>query len=83
MKRFILSIFAFSIFIFSSCTALQNLDLGPSHLETVLALKNILDNSTFRALNTLKNVNDDGIHQGSTKRNLNRIKNTQNKWIRR
>ncbi len=61
MKRLILPILAFSIFTFSSCSVMKDLGLKPSHLETVMALKNILDSSTFRALKTLKNVNDGGI----------------------
>ena len=58
MKRIIIPILAFSILTFSSCKVMGDLGLKPSNLETVLALKNILDSSTFRALKTLKNVND-------------------------
>lgn len=61
MKRLILPILVFSIFTFSSCSVMKDLGLKPSNLETVMALKNILDSSTFRALKTLKNVNDNGV----------------------
>lgn len=61
MKRIILPFLAFSILTFSSCSLMKDLDLKPSNLETVLALKKILDSSTFRALKTLKNMNANGI----------------------
>ena len=61
MKRIILLALAFSVMTFSSCKVMSDLGIKPSHLETVLALKNILDSSTFKALKTLKNVNDGGI----------------------
>lgn len=56
-----LPILAFSILTFSSCKVLSDIGLKPTDLETVMALKNILDSSTFRALKTLKDVNDNGI----------------------
>ena len=61
MKRIILLALAFSVMTFSSCSVMKDLGIKPSSLETVLALKNILDSSTFKALKTLKNVNDSGI----------------------
>lgn len=61
MKRFILPFLAFSILSFSSCKVMSDLGLKPSNLETVMALKNILDSSTFKALKTLKNLNDGGV----------------------
>jgi hypothetical protein len=61
MKHFILPAFLLSILTFTSCSVMKDLGLKPSNLETVMALKNILNSSTFRALKTLKNVNDDGI----------------------
>lgn len=61
MKRFIPLILAFSILSFSSCKIMGDLGLKPSNLETVMALKNILDSSTFKALKTLKNINDGGV----------------------
>ena len=48
-------------FLVSSCATLGNLGLKPSHLETVMALKNILDSSTFKAIKQLKNINDGGV----------------------
>lgn len=61
MKQLILPILAFSILTFSSCSVMKDLGIKPSNLETVLALKDILNSSTFRALQTLKNVNDGGL----------------------
>lgn len=45
----------------SSCATLGALGIKPTNLETVLALKNILNSSTFKALKTLKTLNDDGV----------------------
>jgi hypothetical protein len=61
MKRFLSLSLAFSILTLTSCSVAKNLNLKPSNLETVLALKNILDNSTFKALKSLKDINDDGV----------------------
>ena len=61
MKNFLLPLLAFSILAFTSCSAVNGLNIKPSHLETVMALKNILDSSTFKALKAFKDVNDDGI----------------------
>jgi len=60
MKRIIILALPLA-FIVSSCATLGNLGLKPSHLETVMALKNILDSSTFKAIKQLKNINDGGI----------------------
>ena len=60
MKQLFLSIITISV-LFASCKTLGELGLKPSSLETVMALKNILDSSTFNAIKKLKNINDGGI----------------------
>ena len=60
MKRIIPSVLTISILI-SSCKTLGELGIKPSGLETVMALKNMLDSSTFKAIKKLKNINDGGI----------------------
>ncbi len=60
MKQLFLSIISISI-LFSSCKTLGELGLKPSSLETVMALKNILDSSTFKAIKKLKNINEVGL----------------------
>jgi len=59
MKKFYYPLIAIVIFA-SSCKTLGSLGIKPSHLETVMALKGILDSSTFKAIKTLKNLSDDG-----------------------
>ncbi|MFT4534059.1 MAG: hypothetical protein ACJA1A_000222 [Saprospiraceae bacterium] len=49
--------------LFSSCKTLGELGIKPSSLETVMALKNILDSSTFKAIKKLKNIDDDGLEK--------------------
>jgi hypothetical protein len=61
MKKFLLPVIAFSILTFTSCSVLNNMNLKPSSLETVMALKNILDSSTFKALKSFKDLNDGGV----------------------
>lgn len=60
MKRIILSFLAVSV-LASSCKVLSDLGIKPTNLETIMALKNILDGSTFKAIKKLKNINDNGI----------------------
>ncbi len=47
-----------SIFLFSSCATLNKLGIKPSALETALALKQVLNSSTFKTINTLKNLSE-------------------------
>lgn len=61
MKKFLFCLIAFTILLSTSCSVVKNLNIKPSDLETVMALKNILDSSTFNALKTLKNINAGGI----------------------
>lgn len=60
MKRTAIAILIITISL-ASCKTLGDLGIKPSGLETVMALKKILDSSTFRAIKTLKNMNDGGI----------------------
>jgi len=60
MKRNLILLVALAT-LASSCSTLGALGLKPSNLETVTALKSILNSSTFRALQTLKSLNDGGV----------------------
>lgn len=63
MKKSLFAIVMISM-LATSCSTLSEMAstmLKPSNLETISALKSILNSSTFKALNTLKNVNDNGI----------------------
>lgn len=60
MKKALLILLAIAT-LGSSCATLGALGLKPTNLETVMALKNILNSSTFRALKSLKTLNDDGV----------------------
>jgi len=61
MKKTSILLIVMSFLSFSSCSILKDMGLKPTNLETVTALKNILDSSTFRALNSLRNLNNGGI----------------------
>ena len=58
MKPFILSALT-AVFILSSCSTLSNLGIKPSALETVMALKEILNSSTFKAISKLQKLATD------------------------
>ena len=60
MRHTLLAVVLTSI-LASSCSTLGKLGLKPTSFETVLALKSILDSSTFRAINKLKGLDDSGI----------------------
>lgn len=47
-----------SILLFSSCATLNKLGIKPSALETALALKQVLNSSTFKTIKTLKNLSE-------------------------
>ena len=47
-----------SILLFSSCATLNKLGIKPSALETALALKQVLNSSTFQTIKTLKNLSE-------------------------
>jgi len=66
MKRILLPVLTLTI-LFSSCKTLGDLGIKPSHLETVMALKNVLDSSSFKALKTLKKLNDGGVEDALPK----------------
>lgn len=48
------------LFLLSSCSVIQNFALEPSQLETITALREVLNGSTFRAISSLKNLNQNG-----------------------
>lgn len=50
-----------SMFMLQSCEILNQLPLKPSNLEVISALKNILNSSTFKAINTISNINQNGV----------------------
>jgi len=58
MKKIILLT---TILIVSSCNSLKNLALEPSKLETITAVKEVLNSSAFRAINTLRKINKNGL----------------------
>lgn len=62
MKKFFLASMM-SVFLLTSCDVVQQVasNLIPSNLETVSALKTILNSSTFKAIKTIKDVNDHGV----------------------
>lgn len=61
MKHLLWSLVAFSILICTSCSMGGKMGLKPTNLETVMALKNILNNSTLEALNSFKDINENGV----------------------
>ena len=44
--------------VFASCATLNKLGVKPSAVETALALKQVLNSSTFKTIQTLKNLSD-------------------------
>lgn len=60
MKKIILS-FLVIITMTSSCKVLEQLALAPTELETITALKEVLNSSAFRSIATLKKMNDGGV----------------------
>jgi hypothetical protein len=60
MKKLFLS-FLVIITMTSSCKVLEELALAPSELETISALKEVLNSSAFRSIATLKKMNDGGV----------------------
>jgi hypothetical protein len=60
MKKLII----FTVFLsigLSSCSSLKNLALEPTKLETISAVKEVLNSSAFRAINTLRKLNSKGV----------------------
>jgi len=49
-----------SVLLFTSCSTLSKLGIKPSALETALALKEVLNSSTFQTIKTLKSLSDGG-----------------------
>jgi len=60
MKHFIFLAFIGMIG-FSSCSSLKNLALEPTSLETISAVKEVLNSSAFRAIATLRKLNKKGV----------------------
>lgn len=50
-----------TIFFFTSCSSLKNIVQAPTDLETITAVKELLDSSAFRAIKTLQKLNKDGV----------------------
>jgi hypothetical protein len=44
-----------------SCSTLKNISRSPTSLETITAVKEVLDSSAFRAVETLQKLNKEGI----------------------
>ncbi|MFT5165166.1 MAG: hypothetical protein ACI8P3_000390 [Saprospiraceae bacterium] len=60
MKKFP-TLFLTLIICLSSCTSLKNMALEPTSLETITAVKGVLDSSAFRAINALQKLNKEGL----------------------
>jgi len=58
MKKFFL-VFLTAALMLSSCSMLNQLNLKPSALETVMALREILNSSTFKAVKKLSQLSSD------------------------
>lgn len=59
--RSIFSLGLCTILVLSSCSTLNNINLAPSNLEALNALKSVLNSSTYRALDGLSNASNNGI----------------------
>ncbi len=60
MKKLIICLITMAT-LSSSCKVLEELALAPTNLETVTALKEVLNSSAFRSIATLKKLNDSGV----------------------
>ncbi|MFK8010257.1 MAG: DUF4197 domain-containing protein [Saprospiraceae bacterium] len=60
MKKNYLSILTLAL-ILSSCSSLQKIVTEPTSLETISAVKEVLNSSAFRAIKTLRKLNKDGV----------------------
>ena len=61
MKKIQLSILTLAI-ILSSCSSLQKIITEPTSLETISAVKEVLNSSAFRAVKTLRKLNKKGVN---------------------
>lgn len=59
MKKIQLSILTFTIFL-TSCSSLHKIVTEPTSLETITAVKEVLNSSAFRAITTLRKLNKEG-----------------------
>ena len=60
MKKIQLPILTLTI-ILTSCSSLQQIITEPTSLETISAVKEVLNSSAFRAIKTLRKLNKNGI----------------------
>lgn len=60
MKKIQLSILTLAL-ILSSCSSLQQIITEPTSLETISAVKEVLNSSAFRAVKTLRKLNKEGV----------------------
>ena len=60
MKRLPVLLLILIIYL-SSCSSLKNVVSEPTSLETISAVKNVLDSSAFRAVKALQKLNKEGI----------------------
>lgn len=49
------------IFLFTSCSSLKQTSFEPTQLETISAVKEVLNSSAFRAIKNLRKLDQDGI----------------------
>jgi len=49
------------VLILSSCSTLKNLGVEPTALETITAVKEVLNSSAFRAVKTLRKLDKNGV----------------------
>lgn len=49
------------LLLLSSCSVLKDISLAPTNLETITAVREILDSSAFRAIKTLQKLNKEGV----------------------
>jgi hypothetical protein len=51
-----------AVFLLTSCSTLNKLGLQPSALETIMAVKEVMNSSTFKALRKLEKLNSEGVN---------------------
>jgi len=64
MKKIQLSILTLAL-ILSSCSSLQQIITEPTSLETISAVKEVLNSSAFRAVKTLRKLNKEGVDESA------------------
>jgi hypothetical protein len=61
MKKYLLLIIVAPFLIMTSCATLGQMALKPSTLETITAIKDILNSSTFKAITKLQKLSNNGV----------------------